>query len=109
MLKAVARARTHGRVALGRPPRSLAPLAVVTIAAMVFAVLLILVRLRWAPLESTDHGAAARINHLVAANGALVTVVKAVTWLGSDGVLWAVIGVAAVILAIRKRWRLAVY
>jgi undecaprenyl-diphosphatase len=32
-----------------------------------------------------------------------------VTWLGSSGVLWAVVGVAAVILAIRKRWRLAVY
>ena len=89
--------------------RGLAPLAVVTIAAAVFAVLLVLVRLRWAPLESVDHGAAARINHLVAGNGALVTAVKAVTWLGSDGVLWVVVGVAAVILAIRKRWWLAVY
>jgi len=91
------------------PDRGLTPLAVVTIAAAVFAVLLILVRLRWAPLESVDRGAAARINHLVAGNNALVTVVKAVTWLGSDGVLWTVVGVAAVILAIRKRWRLAAY
>jgi hypothetical protein len=33
----------------------------------------------------------------------LVTVVKAVTWLGSNGVLWAVIGAAAVGLALRKR------
>jgi undecaprenyl-diphosphatase len=67
------------------------------------------VRLRWTPLESLDHGTAARINGLVAGNGALVTVVKAVTWLGSDGVLWAVVGIAAGILAIRRRWRLAVY
>ena len=35
--------------------------------------------------------------------------VKAVTWLGSNGVLWTVIGAATVILAIRRRWRLAVY
>jgi len=92
-----------------RPRRGLAPLAAVTIAAAVFAVLLILVRLRWAPLESVDRGSAARINNLVARNSGLVTLVKAVTWLGSDGVLWAVVGVAAATLAIRKRWRLAVY
>jgi undecaprenyl-diphosphatase len=94
---------------LHRPSRGLAALAAVTIGAAVFTVLLVLVRLRWAPLESLDHGAAARINDLVAGNSALVTVVKAVTWLGSDGVLWTVVGVAAAILAIRKRWRLAVY
>jgi len=109
MSKAVVRARTRGRVAPGRPRRSLAPLAVVTVAAMVFAVLLILVRLRWPPLESADHGAAARINHLIAGDRTLVTVVKAVTWLGSDGVLGAVIAAAAAGLALRRRWRLAVY
>jgi undecaprenyl-diphosphatase len=95
--------RLHG------PHRGLTPLAVVTIAAAVFAILLVLVRLRWAPLESVDHGAAARINDLVAGNSVLVTVVKAVTFLGSDGVLWTVVGVAAAILAIRKRWRLTIY
>ena len=109
MAKAVARARTRSRVAPGGTRRSLAPLAVVTVAAMVFAVLLILVRLRWPPLESADHGAAARINHLIAGDRTLVTVVKAVTWLGSGGVLWAVIGAAAVGLALRRRWRLAIY
>jgi membrane-associated phospholipid phosphatase len=94
---------------LSRPDRSLAPLIAVTAAAMVFTVLLILVRLQWAPLESVDHDAAARLNVLVAGDGALVTVIKAVTWLGSDGVLWTVIGAAAVVLALRKRWRLAAY
>jgi undecaprenyl-diphosphatase len=101
------------RVMSTTPPRGrhrgLAPLVLVTTAAAVFVVLLLLVRLRWAPLESVDHGAAARINNLVAGNSVLVTVVKAVTWLGSDGVLWTVVGVAAAVLAIRKRWRLAVY
>jgi len=81
----------------------------ITVAATFFAIVLILVRLQWAPLESADHGAAADINGLIAGNTALITVVKAITWLGSDGVLWTVIGAAAVVLAIRRRWRLAIY
>ena len=74
-----------------------------------FALLLILVRLRWAPLESADHSAAARLNSLVAGHATVVSVVKAVTWLGSSGVLWTLIGLAVVVLAIRRRWRLAIY
>jgi undecaprenyl-diphosphatase len=95
--------------ALHRSRRSLMPLALVTVAALIFAVLLVLVRLQWPPLESVDHGAAANANHLIAGNHVLVTVVKAVTWLGSNGVLWTVIGAAALVLALRKRWRLAIY
>jgi undecaprenyl-diphosphatase len=87
----------------------LAPLIAVTVAALVFTVLLVLVRLQWAPLESADHGAATDLNHLVAGHAVAVSVVKAITWLGSTGVLWTVIAVAAAILAIRRRWRLAVY
>jgi undecaprenyl-diphosphatase len=82
---------------------------VVTVAALAFALLLVLVRLQWTPLESADHGAAARINGLIAGHGAIVAVVKAITLLGSSVVLWTVIGAAAVVLAIRRRWRLAVY
>src|ERR1700761_7162802 len=88
--------------------RTLTPLIVETVAAFVFALLLVLVRLRWAPLESADHGAAARLNSLVAGHPAAVSIVKAVTWLGSSGVLWTVIGAAVVLLAIRRQWRLAV-
>ena len=62
-----------------------------------------------APLESVNHGAAAHINGLVAGHPALVAVVKAVTFLGSDGVLWTLIGVWAVFLAFRRRWRLVLY
>ena len=87
----------------------LTPLVTVTIAALVFVILVIAVRLQWAPLESADHGAAASINSLIAGNATLVTAVKAVTWLGSNGVLWTVIAAATVILAIRRRWRLAAY
>ena len=74
-----------------------------------FALLLLLVRLQWAPLESADHGAAARLNSLVAGHAVAIGIVKAVTWLGSGGVLWALIGMAVVVLAIRRRWRLAAY
>ncbi len=93
----------------GRRRRSLAPLIAVTAAALAFAILLILVRLQWPPLESLDHGAAARLNSLIAGNSTLVTVVKAITWLGSDGVLWGVVGATAITLALRRRWRLAIY
>jgi undecaprenyl-diphosphatase len=89
--------------------RGSAPLITVTSAALVFTILLILVRLQWRPLESADRNAAASINQLLAGHATLVSVVKAVTWLGSDGVLWTVIGAAAIILALRRRWRLAVY
>jgi undecaprenyl-diphosphatase len=88
---------------------SLAPLATVTTAALIFAIVLVLVRFQWQPLESVDHGTAADINGLIAANSTLVAVVKAVTALGSDVVLWGVIGLAALVLAIRRRWRLALY
>ena len=81
----------------------------VAVAAFVFALLLVLVRLRWAPLESADHRAAAALNRLVAGHPELVSVIKAVTWLGSTGVLWTLIGLAAVVLVIRGRWRLALY
>ncbi|MGD0066905.1 MAG: hypothetical protein ABSB76_26095 [Streptosporangiaceae bacterium] len=58
---------------------------------------------------SADHGAAAHLNNLVAGHATIVSVVKAVTYLGSNAVLWTVIVAASVILAIRKRWRLAIY
>ena len=89
--------------------RALAPLAIVTAAALLFAFLLILVRLQWGPLEAADHRAATGLNSLVARHAAAVSVVKAVTWLGSSGVLWTVTGAAAVALAIRRRWRLVIY
>jgi undecaprenyl-diphosphatase len=87
----------------------LAPIITITVAAMVFTILLVAVRLQWPPLESADRGAAADINGLIAGHAALVAVVKAVTWLGSDGVLWMVIGAATIILGVRRQWRLAAY
>jgi undecaprenyl-diphosphatase len=91
------------------PRRRETELIAVTLGTLVFTVLLIAVRLRWGPLEAADHDAAARLNGLVAGHPALVAVIKAITWLGSDGVLWTVLGVAAAVMAIRRRWRLASY
>jgi undecaprenyl-diphosphatase len=102
-------ASTVGRRRPHNGRRSLTPLLAVTTAALVFTILLILVRLQWRPLESVDHGAAAHINALIAGHPALVSVVRAVTFLGSTGVLWTVIGASAVLLAIRRRWRLVIY
>jgi undecaprenyl-diphosphatase len=96
--------RTHDRGG-----HNLAPLMTVTSAALLFTVLLVLVRLQWVPLESVDHGAAAGLNRAVAGDKTLVTVIKTITWLGSGGVLWTVTGAAAVLLALRRRWRLALY
>ena len=91
------------------PRRSLTPVAVVTVAALIFAILLALVRLQWHPLESADHTAAADINNLIAGQHTLVTIVTYVTMLGSTIVLSAVIAAAAILLALRRQWRLMVY
>ena len=89
--------------------RALVPLAIVTAAALLFALLLLLVRLQWTPLESVDHRAAAWLNSLVAGHAMVISVIKTVTWLGSGGVLWTLTGTAAVVLAIRRRWWLVTY
>jgi len=97
---------------MSAPPatrRTLVPLVIVTVAALLFTLLLLLVRLRWAPLESADHGAATGLNSLIAGHPMAVSIVKAVTWLGSGGVLWTLTGAAAVVLAIRRQWRLTAY
>jgi undecaprenyl-diphosphatase len=89
--------------------RTLVPLVIVTAAALLFTLLLLLVRLQWAPLESADHGAASGLNSLIAGHPVAVSIVKAVTWLGSGGVLWTLTGAAAILLAVRRQWRLTAY
>ena len=107
--ESVGNGQLGAHVSRRRTRRTLAPLAIVTAAAFLFALLLILVRLQWAPLESVDHHAAAGLNSLVAGHRRWSASIKAVTWLGSSGVLWTLTGTAVVVLAIRRRWRLAIY
>jgi undecaprenyl-diphosphatase len=92
-----------------RAPRSLTPLALVTIAAIVFTVLLVLVRLRWQPLEAVDRGAADRLNNLISGHPVVLIVIRDITLLGSTLVLSVVIGAASLLVALRRRWRLATY
>jgi undecaprenyl-diphosphatase len=97
------------RSALQHQRQTLTPLAVITAAALIFTVLLVLVRLQWRPLESADHDAAARLNNLIAGQRTLVTVVRDVTLLGSTLALSVVIAAAVVLLVLRRRWWLAAY
>jgi len=87
----------------------LAGLLAVAGSGLLFAVLLLLVRDNWAPLESLDRGLAARMNAVVAHDRVLLAILRVVTTLGSNAVLWWVVGIAAVILLIRRLYRLAAY
>ena len=77
--------------------------------AVVFVAILVLVATQWPPLESADHRVAARLNALVSGHPVAVTVIKAVTTLGTTPVLVGVLAAAAIFLAIRRRWRLVLF
>jgi undecaprenyl-diphosphatase len=77
--------------------------------ALVFGILLILVRLQSVPLESVDHGVAGDLNRAIAPHPALVAAMSFVSRVGSTGVLAWLIVIATVLLAIRHQYRLAVY
>lgn len=89
--------------------RSLAGLIAVIAAGTGFGLLLLLVRLRWNPLERLDHGAAASLNRLVADNTVLVAILKVISQLGGRPVLWWLVIVGAVGLLVRRQALLAAY
>lgn len=92
-----------------RNRRRLTATAAVAACGFTFGVLLLLVRLQWAPLESVDHGLAADLNRAVAGDRILVAVLRAVTTLGNPGIVtWAVV-LGTLILLVRRRFRLAGY
>src|SRR5262245_36011174 len=89
--------------------RQVRALPFVSAAGVAFAVLLVLVRTKWAPLASVDHGIAVDLNADVAPHPLLVTILKRITLLGSAGVLWWVMGISAIVLLARRRYRLTAY
>jgi undecaprenyl-diphosphatase len=89
--------------------RSVLGLLAVIAVGLGFGLLLLLVRLHWGPLLSFDRGVADGLNGLVAPHPPLVTVLQALTDLGGRPVLIWLVSVAAVLLLIRRRTRLAVY
>jgi undecaprenyl-diphosphatase len=99
----------HSTPATGLRSRELLQVAAVGAGALLFGVLLLLVRLQWVPLESIDHGLAAALNRAVAAHRPLVVALGFVTRLGSHAVLIWLIVIAAVLLLIRRRYRLVAF
>jgi undecaprenyl-diphosphatase len=89
--------------------RNLSRVALTDAAALVFAVLVLLVRMRWLPLSSVDRGLAAALNEAVAGHRPAVTALEFVTRLGSHAVLGWLVAIATVLLVVRHRFRLAGY
>ncbi|GAA2348215.1 phosphatase PAP2 family protein [Dactylosporangium salmoneum] len=77
------------------------------VAALLFSVLVIAVRVRWVPLESLDRGVVDGLNALVAPHRPLVTLMGGISRLGSFGILAWLIAIAATLLLVRRRLRLA--
>lgn len=89
--------------------RGLGRVALVAAAGVVFAVLLLLVRLQWVPLEGVDHGLAADLNRVVASRPILVRSLRFVSVLGSYGVLGWLVAIASVLLIVRRMYWLGGY
>ena len=89
--------------------RSVLGLLAVVAVGLGFGLLLLLVRLRWSPLQDFDRGVADALNRLVAPHPPVVTVLEAVTDLGGRPMMMWLVAVAVVLLLIRRRTRLAVY
>ena len=89
--------------------RSLAGLAAIIAAATGFGVLLLLIRSGWPPLASFDRGAVDALNHAVAGNRTVVTVLTAITNLGGRAILLWLVTVSAATMLIRRQYQLTVY
>jgi undecaprenyl-diphosphatase len=88
---------------------SFAGLLGVVVAGVGFGVLLMLVRFHFDPLYAVDHDAAASLNRVVSGNGALVTVLEAVSSVGGRPIMMWLVTVAVVGLFIRRQPRLAIF
>lgn len=82
----------------------------VTLAAGVgFAVLLVLVRVRWAPMREADQAVADALNSVVAGNAMLTKSLKVLTDLGGTPMLLWLMGIGALWLVVRRQWPIALY
>ncbi len=87
----------------------IAGLGGVAAAGVLFALLLLLVRGQWKPLETVDYDVAASMNRVVSTHHWLEAALKGVTTLGSTIVLCCVVAAVAIALLVRRRSRLAIY
>lgn len=100
-------ARVSPRPASRRDLRRLRGVLAVAGASLLFAVLTGFVRLGWVPLLAADNSVARALNGLVAPRPVLVRGLTAITTLGSAGVLSWLVGLALIVLLVRRRYRLA--
>jgi undecaprenyl-diphosphatase len=78
-------------------------------AAASFGLLTIAVRLSWTPLMRADASIAGRLNAVVHAHPALVSVLSGISALGGATVLTAMVALCAILLSARHQYRLAAY
>src|SRR5690349_6289772 len=97
----VSAVRTRGKQIAMNSRSALTRVAVTTGGALLFGVLLVLVRLQWVPLESVDHGLAADLNRAVAPHRPVVLVMGFISRLGSFGILGWLVAIGAVLCAVR--------
>jgi undecaprenyl-diphosphatase len=95
------------RVVLRR--RELQPVIAVGAGSLVFAVLLVLVRLQWVPLESVDRGLAAGLNRSVGSRHLFVVAMNVISLIGSGAVITWLVVIGTLLLVVRRQYRLAVY
>lgn len=89
--------------------RSLLGLSAVIVIGLGFGLLLLLVRLRWEPLQRLDSAVAEGLNGLVAPHPPVVTVLEAIARLGGRPIMLWLVVTAVLLLLIRRRTRLAIY
>jgi undecaprenyl-diphosphatase len=85
------------------------PLLVVVAVGLGFGLLVLLVRLHLEPVMSVDRSVARELNEVVSPRSYLVNALSGITRLGGRPVMLWLAGVAAVLLLMRRRFRLAVY
>ncbi|MBQ1047483.1 phosphatase PAP2 family protein [Micromonospora sp. C51] len=94
------------------PPGRLAgrwvPLLVVAIG-LGFGLLVLFVRLHLEPMTNVDRGVVRELNEVVSPRSYLVNALNGITRLGGRPVMLRLVGVAALLLLVRRRVRLAVY
>ena len=100
---------TTAAVRSRRDIRRLRGVLAVAGAALAFGVLTAVVRLGWMPLQSADAAVARDLNGVVAPHPALVRGLVVVTTLGGAGLLVRIVLLAAIVLVVRRRFRLAAY
>lgn len=89
--------------------RSVLTLAALTIAAVPFGLLLLLVRTRWTPLLSVDHSARDQLHRYTAEHPAFATAMKTMSTLGSSAVYLTGFALVTAWLLYRRRPRPAAF